>query len=334
MPKVTLVIPVYNTSKYLLRCLDSVRMQTLKDIEVIIINDGSTDDSLRICEDYINTHKLDWKVYSKQNGGLSSARRYGYERSSGDYIAFIDSDDDILPDYCKRMYESLISTDSQLAICGYNLCNGSSSTPNIPALGKSVIENIPEEYGKRLILDTPLGTRIPGFLWMRMMKRDLITEECFINENKVFSEDLIFDLVYSKSINRIVVVSEVLYNYYVNPGSLTLKYRPNMLEMSINLQTFQYSYLSSNNLLDGNASHDFARAAIEGIVAALVNTLRFGNLMDVRKLMKKIRAEEKYKESLKLLRDQRSLERRHKIWCFLINNHISITPYLFYKIKY
>lgn len=333
MIKVSIVIPVYNTSKYLVRCLDSVRVQTLEDIEVIIVNDGSTDESEKMCMDYIDNHNLNWVVYSKPNGGLSSARRYGWERSSGDCIVFVDSDDEILPDYCKLMYDAIINTDSQLAMCGYSLCDGYSRVIKIPDVKNNIIENVPLQYGKRLIFDTSEGTRLPGFLWMRMMKRDLITDDCFINENKVYSEDQIFDLVYSKSISKIVMVSEALYVYYVNMGSLTLKYRPNMLEMTTNIQQFYYDFLKSNNLLDKDANYKFVKATLDGIIASLVNAFRFGNLNDVRQIIKKIRGLEQYKESLEYLRQNAYLTWRQKIWSSIINNELSLVPYLYYYYK-
>lgn len=333
MIKVSVIIPVYNTSKYLVRCLNSVRNQTLEDIEVIIVNDGSTDDSEIICKDFINNHNLNWKVSSKPNGGLSSARRYGWEQSSGECIVFVDSDDEILPDYCKLLYEAIVKTGSQLSMCGYYLCNGGSRVVKIPEIKKKVIVNVPLEYGKRLIFDTSYGDRIPGFLWMRMMKRSHITEDCFINENKVYSEDQIFDLVYSKVVKRIVFVPKALYNYYVNMGSLTLKYRPNMLEMTVNLQKFYYDFLKSNNLLDDAANYEFAKNIIEGSISSLINALRFGNLKDVKKVIKGINGLGKYQESLYYLRENSYLTQRQKLWCFIINNNISLLLFLFYRAR-
>jgi glycosyltransferase involved in cell wall biosynthesis len=92
MPKVSIVIPVYNVEKYLRQCLDSVVNQTLKDIEIICVNDGSTDNSLQILEEYANKDDR-IKIINKDNGGLSSARNAGLEIATGVYIGFVDSDD-------------------------------------------------------------------------------------------------------------------------------------------------------------------------------------------------------------------------------------------------
>lgn len=99
MPKVSVIVPVYNTEKYLRQCLDSVVNQTLQDIEVICIDDGSTDDSKRILDEYAHRDAR-ILVYSKENGGQSSARNKGMDLAQGDYLYFLDSDDYILDTAC------------------------------------------------------------------------------------------------------------------------------------------------------------------------------------------------------------------------------------------
>lgn len=93
MPKISVIIPVYNTEKYIEKCLDSLERQTMKDFEVIVVNDGSTDNSKKVIKEYMKENKLNIKYLEKENGGLASARNYGVERTLGKYIAFLDSDD-------------------------------------------------------------------------------------------------------------------------------------------------------------------------------------------------------------------------------------------------
>ncbi|MBQ6992723.1 MAG: glycosyltransferase [Clostridia bacterium] len=93
MPKISVIIPVYNTEKYLKKCLDSVINQTYQDFEIIIVNDGSTDNSDKIIKEYTCKNPEKIKSYKKENGGLSSARNYGLSKATGEYISFIDSDD-------------------------------------------------------------------------------------------------------------------------------------------------------------------------------------------------------------------------------------------------
>lgn len=103
-PKISVIVPVYNTEKYLDECLNSVENQTLKDIEIICVNDGSTDKSLEILNNHAGKDSR-IKVISQENGGVSSARNAGIESSSGSYILFIDSDDFIETYLCKNVYD-------------------------------------------------------------------------------------------------------------------------------------------------------------------------------------------------------------------------------------
>ena len=93
MPKISVIIPVYNTEKYVEKCLESLAKQEMKDFEVIIVNDGSTDNSENVIKNYMQSSKLNIKYLEKENGGLASARNYGFEKASGKYISFLDSDD-------------------------------------------------------------------------------------------------------------------------------------------------------------------------------------------------------------------------------------------------
>ena len=113
---ISIIVPVYNVEQFLARCIDSIRAQTYRNIEILLIDDGSTDNSGRVCDEYA---KQDGriKVYHKPNGGVSSARNYGLDRATGKYIGFVDSDDFIAPD----MYEYLIQLikDTNAEICQF-----------------------------------------------------------------------------------------------------------------------------------------------------------------------------------------------------------------------
>lgn len=103
MPKISVIVPVYNTEKYIQKCLESIVNQTMKDIEIIVVNDGSKDKSEDIIEQFIKNNKSNIKIkyYKKKNGGLSDARNYGVQKATGEYIAFVDSDDYIKKDYIR-----------------------------------------------------------------------------------------------------------------------------------------------------------------------------------------------------------------------------------------
>lgn len=114
-PLVSVVIPVYNVEKYLRTCLDSVLAQSYKNMQVIVVNDGSPDGSLAIAESYADPRL---EVVSKPNGGLSSARNFGLARAQGDYLCFVDSDDSLHPDFVRLLMEGISKLQADLAVCG------------------------------------------------------------------------------------------------------------------------------------------------------------------------------------------------------------------------
>ncbi|MDR7073364.1 glycosyltransferase family 2 protein [Fictibacillus barbaricus] len=115
-PEISIIVPVYNIAQYLRKCLDSILAQTFKNFELIVVNDGSTDDSGLICEEYaLKDARV--KVINKKNGGLSSARNVGIKMAAGKYLGFVDGDDWILKDMYQNLYELCIETKSDIAIC-------------------------------------------------------------------------------------------------------------------------------------------------------------------------------------------------------------------------
>ena len=119
MPKVSVIVPVYNVEKYIEKCANSLINQTLSDIEIIFVNDGSTDGSIQIIEQYENNFKEKVKCVSKDNGGLSSARNYGIPYATGEYIAFLDSDDYVELDMYETMYNKAKEDDFDMVECDF-----------------------------------------------------------------------------------------------------------------------------------------------------------------------------------------------------------------------
>ena len=113
---ISIIIPVYNVSKYLDKCLKSVVTQTYSNIQIILVNDGSTDNSGEICEKWCKKDKR-IEVIHKRNGGLSNARNVGIERAQGEYLMFVDSDDIISDDLCELLHDRLLENNADLAIC-------------------------------------------------------------------------------------------------------------------------------------------------------------------------------------------------------------------------
>ena len=113
---ISIIVPVYNVEIYIRECLNSILTQTMRDFELILVDDGSTDNSGDICEEFKAMDKR-IKVFHKENGGLSSARNKGLDEASGEYVCFVDSDDVIRSDYLEKLYEAVVSDDSDMAFC-------------------------------------------------------------------------------------------------------------------------------------------------------------------------------------------------------------------------
>ena len=121
-PLITVIVPVCNVAKYLRRCLDSVISQTYQNLEIICVDDGSTDHSSEICEQYaLKDERV--KVFHQENQGVSAARNKGLDMVAGEYITFVDSDDYIQSDMLERLYSELSKSEASYVICGYNVVN-------------------------------------------------------------------------------------------------------------------------------------------------------------------------------------------------------------------
>ena len=116
--KVSVIVPIYNVEKYLKQSLHSLKHQTLKDIEVILVNDGSTDHSQEIAEKYVKSTPT-FKLINKPNGGLSSARNAGMDIACGEYLAFVDSDDWVAFDMMEKLYDNAKKYDSDMVLSGF-----------------------------------------------------------------------------------------------------------------------------------------------------------------------------------------------------------------------
>ena len=243
---VSIIIPVYNTSSYLKKCVDSVLRQTYQPMEIILVDDGSTDDSYRLCKEIEAEHNSVYVIH-KDNGGLSSARLTGFEACHGEYVLFVDSDDYIEPTMVEKLVTAMDKHHAELAISGYYQIDADEKTSHLLPYSIEVIEGretVINSYIKPLTGQSLNGINIPGFLCIRLLKRSLMQRDFFASENKYFAEDHVFDLLFSDNVNRIAIVNEPLYDYVIHNTSLTNKYRRRKTEMLHNLYCFYNDFLS------------------------------------------------------------------------------------------
>ena len=208
--KLSIIIPVYNTSKYLRRCLDSVLNQTYKNIEVIIIDDGSIDDSKDICYEYAAKDSR-IKVWCQENEGVSTARNKGIDQSSGDLIAFVDSDDAVLKDMYECLIKNLEDNESDISVCDlYRVCDN-----KVTSYGMN--------DGKIFVIDDPikdflLNQNLKYAIANKVFKRNLIGKTRF-NTSLTNSEDRLFIYEIYKKKPKVVKINLPKYIYYLNSDS-------------------------------------------------------------------------------------------------------------------
>lgn len=202
--KVSVIVPVYNVYEYLDKCLNSLVNQTLKNIEIIVVNDGSPDNSEEIINKYVKEYSNVYS-YKKENGGLSSARNYGLKYAKGEYIAFIDSDDFVELNMLEEMYNKAKEDNSDIVICDYYSLEEKEKRYINCHLKMS--SNSKKEY----LLSPPNA-------WIRLIKKEIMDKEKFTEG--LYYEDLDINPRLFIHANKISYVEKPLYNYLVRSGSI------------------------------------------------------------------------------------------------------------------
>ena len=216
---ISIIVPVYNCEKYIEDCINSIKNQTYKNIEIIIVNDGSTDRSLELIQMAANDDKR-IKIFSTENMGVSHARNIGVEKANGKWISFIDSDDWIEPNFCELLYEKAAELNADYIGCGYNKVIGE----NIQKI--NVDGNI-LEYEKDDFLIKLLNVQTSyGLIHMKLIKAEYVKQVKF-NENIKVAEDALFNIELCDYLNKIVIFNKPLYNYRINTDSVVRKYDEN-----------------------------------------------------------------------------------------------------------
>lgn len=209
---VSVVIPIYNVEEYLERCLDSIINQTYKNIEIILVNDGSTDNSYEICKKYEkNDSRI--KIINKKNGGLSEARNYGIEAACGKYITFVDSDDYVEENYVKCLLECIDKYDADISICSYRAIYDNGTILN----QVHDVENYcisPHDALEKVLYQSDFNVSA----WAKMYKKELFDNIKF-PVGKIFEDAYTTYKLIMKS-NKIAVDLKIEYNYMIRSNSI------------------------------------------------------------------------------------------------------------------
>lgn len=212
-PLISIVIPVYNTENYLEKCIESVINQTYSNIEIILVDDGSTDSSAQICD--VFAEKDDRiKVIHKGNGGVSKARNVALGIALGECICFVDSDDSVDRKMVEELYLSLEKNDADIAICDYNTFINNELQKKELVSSKSILN---KEEALNEILTEGMFRGAP---WCKLFKRDIIEDLSFA-EDIFLGEDLLFVVQSFIKSQKIVFIPQPYYNYNLRENSLS-----------------------------------------------------------------------------------------------------------------
>lgn len=248
--KVSVIVPVYNTDLYLNRCMNSLIHQTLKDIEIIIVDDGSKMKCSDLCDEWGKKDKR-IRVIHKKNQGLGLARNTGIENAKGKYIAFVDSDDYVAEDMYEKLYDEMERENLDFITSGYwkEFDNGyreKYSNPGIP-------EYVENEKIYSVLLANMLGS-LPNYpsddhigmsVWKGLYSNKILQEYKirFQSERILISEDIVFHIDYMMHVKRAKVLQEAYYYYCQNQGSLTTTYRRDRFEKVVTLYKYEEDVL-------------------------------------------------------------------------------------------
>ena len=209
--KLSIVAAVYNLEKYLPRCLDALVGQTLQEIEIICVDDGSTDSAPKIIDEYAQKYPEKVKAFHKENGGEFTTRNYGLERATGEYVTFVDTDDYVAPDWAEKLYNAAKENDADMAVCGFeriDLDTEKVVSTNMTQFGKCAKEVDGKDDFVLFINPAP---------WNKIYKLEKVKDLRFLNF-RGFNDMIFLASSYTK-IQKIAFVPDVLYHYFLRYDS-------------------------------------------------------------------------------------------------------------------
>ncbi|MDU1414396.1 MAG: glycosyltransferase family 2 protein [Clostridium sp.] len=267
--KISIVVPVYNVESYLKQCLDSLISQTFKDIKIILVNDGSDDNSKIICDEY---KKLDDRiiVIDKKNGGLSDARNVGLRYADSEYVGFIDSDDYIDKDFYEKLYEGIIKSNADIAIASIKKVNNFEKTLYIS--GYPVEGSISRFEAMKSMLS---AKGFSNSVCNKLFKRELFKENPF-PVGKLYEDEFVTYKIVDKA-NKIFSVNTSFYYYRVNENGITHKKFSERELDRIQASLIRIDYLNKN---DQSLVNDGKRYLMYDCLTTLSKMQRYNSKYD------------------------------------------------------
>lgn len=257
---VSIIVPIYNAQKYLNRCIESITNQSYKSIDIVLVNDGSSDNSLKICRHYAQQDSR-IKLIDIPNGGVSNARNVGIHNCSGEYVQFVDSDDYIEEEMTLSLVKTMEQNNVDFVVCGFITLNGQKSEKSTTKSKYNILE-------KKDIADNAIDLFNISFFnssCNKLYKKVLIIKD-FDVDFKI-GEDMLFNLAYLENIQKVSVINESYYNYILNDASATHIISEDKIFRQIELHNKVKSWFE-NNMSESTA---IIKHLNQNIVANLMN---------------------------------------------------------------
>ena len=244
-PKVSIIVPVYNAEKYLDRCIESLRNQTIQDIEIILVDDSSCDESLEMCKRAAK-EDLRIKVIHKVNEGAGMARNAALKEATGKYIGFVDSDDFVQPEMFQTLYDTAEKYVSDLVMSGVVFVDGNMFSEHGECVKKKYFEKDTHFETKEELKKLRMGivgalpedaddSKYGMSIWKNLFSHEIIKQNniAFQSERRMLSEDALFMIDYISCINKATGISGTYYNYCRNEDSISKSYKKDRFEKSL-----------------------------------------------------------------------------------------------------
>ena len=285
MDKISVIVPAYNCQDTIEKCINSIQNQTYKNLEIIVVNDGSTDNTAEVLKSLQDEDER-IKVFSIPNGGVSHARNTGIDNSTGDYVTFVDSDDYI----DKEMYETLLdlanNNSAQIAHCSYKCVDGDIVNA-VGDTGKVIVQEHDEAL--KCLLS---GRFFTGSLWNKLYERELF-ENVRLDETIKFNEDVLANYLLFENADKSVYTDKAYYTYFQNTDSATHSVKSNIGIEQIALVAEKMAEMSKGKPYQSEADGRFAYLSLALYRAYLLSK-------DPRENEKKAQAKAKLKAMKKL----------------------------------
>lgn len=285
---VSIIIPMYNAGKSIEHCLKSLINQTYDNIEIILVNDGSTDNTQKICQDYKTKHK-NIILLNQENSGPSVARNKGIEVSNGRYIQFVDSDDFIDKQMTYKLVSEM-SNEISLVICGlktFYLDAGEKKVINWESdycgiMEKKIFLEAFWSYYENRLINSPCN---------KLYISDIIkSKNIYFKPKEFMGEDLLFNLEYINQCKRINIINDTLYNYITfNSDSLTRSYKKNLFENQKMLLEEIIRFLIENNAFNPKNKSIINKQYIKSIISCFENIINLGNNLNFKNKITEIK---------------------------------------------